>query len=106
MAGTGLQTQVEIHKYRKVPPSRTRGQDVSHTHPAFSLRESNDRSDPQLNHVWITKFVKLPKDTAGSFIMTLHTDVVADLLGVWKNPIPLSGSTAKLALELSSQWVG
>ena len=35
-----------------------------------------------VSHVWITKFVKLPTDTVGSFIMTFNTDAVADLLGV------------------------
>ena len=33
-------------------------------------------------HVWITKFVKLPKDTMGSFIMTFNTDVVAKQVGM------------------------
>ena len=35
-----------------------------------------------VSHVWITNFVKLPKDTVGSFIMTFNTDAVADLLGI------------------------
>ena len=35
-----------------------------------------------VSHVWITKFVKLPKDSVGSFIMTFSTNAVADLLGV------------------------
>ena len=72
-----------------------------------------------VNHVWITKFVKLPKDTVGSFIMTFHTDAVADLLGVEEaNPsgepeleedlagIPGSQVEVSQAVELSSQWVG
>ena len=71
-----------------------------------------------VNHVWITKFVKLPKDTVGSFIMTFHTDGVADLLGVEEanpsgeaqldeDPAGTPGSQGGPVVgELPPQWVG
>ena len=55
-----------------------------HTLPPHLERATMEAVHKSLNvsHVWITKFVKLPKDTVGSFIMTFNIDAVADLLGV------------------------
>ena len=57
---------------------------VIHTLPPHLERATMEaiHNSLQVSHVWIAKFVKLPKDTVGSFIMTFHTDAVADLLGV------------------------
>ena len=66
-------------------PARLSGKmRVTHTLPLHLERATMEAVHKSLDvsYVWITKFVKLPKDTVGSFIMTFNTDAVADLLGV------------------------
>ena len=63
----------------KIPPSRVGRQDASDSHSASSIERATMEAiynSLHVNHLWITKFVKLPKDTVGSFIMTFH-DAVA-----------------------------
>ena len=101
---------VETHKYGKVPPSRISGQDANYTHfPPHLERATMEaiHNSLRVSHVWIAKFFKLPKDTVGSFIMTFHTDAVGRG-PCWRANQPGGGPAvhAKLAVKLSSQWVG
>ena len=40
------------------------------------------RKAEEVFHLWIARFVKLPKDTVGSFIVTFHTEAATDLFGL------------------------
>ena len=87
--GEGELRQAEAFKLEwseeKSLPARLSGKiRVIHTLPPHLERTTMEAVHKSLDvsHVWITKFVKLPKDTVGSFIMTFNTDAVADLLGV------------------------
>ena len=61
-------------------PARLSGKKRQHAASGESNHAAHNSLDA--SHVWITKFVKLPKNTVGSFVMTFNTDAVADLLGV------------------------